>query len=152
MPAKVQEEASALRAAAMSAAEPVYVAEGIVGAPPQVELWRPNRQILDQPNQPPMPALEAPRGGQPTRRRRRRPCPPCPASASCSPSARPSPHHNQALVAAIIQAGQREEPDWDPTVELERLHAVGRWRRWRRRPGFPRFLARVAHLGRVRRG
>jgi hypothetical protein len=34
VPAQVQEEASALRAAAMSAAEPVYVAEGIVGAPP----------------------------------------------------------------------------------------------------------------------
>jgi hypothetical protein len=38
MPAQVQEEASALRAAAMGAAEPVYVAQGIVGAPPQVEL------------------------------------------------------------------------------------------------------------------
>jgi hypothetical protein len=38
VPAQVQEEASALRAAAISAAEPVYVAEGIAGAPPQVEL------------------------------------------------------------------------------------------------------------------
>ena len=119
VPAQVQEEASALRAAAMSAAEPVYVAEGIVGAPPQVELWRPNQHALDQPDQPtPLPALEAPQEARPTRRQRRRPCRPCPASASCSPSARPSPHHNQAPVAAIIQAGQREEPDWDPTAEL----------------------------------
>jgi hypothetical protein len=34
VPAQLQEEASALRAVAMTAAEPVYVAEGIVGAPP----------------------------------------------------------------------------------------------------------------------
>jgi hypothetical protein len=61
-------------------------------------------------------------------------------------------HHDQTLIAAIIQAGQREEPDWDPTAELDRLHAVGRWRRWRRRPSFPRWFARVAHLGRMRRG
>ena len=38
VPAQVQ-EASALRATAMSAAEPVYVADGILGAPPQVERW-----------------------------------------------------------------------------------------------------------------
>ena len=57
-------------------------------------------------------------------------------------------HHDQALVAAIIQAGHREEPGWDPTAELDRLHAIGRWRR---RPSFPRWFARVAHLGRVRR-
>ena len=35
VPAEVQEEASALRATAMSAAEPVSVTEGIVGAPPR---------------------------------------------------------------------------------------------------------------------
>jgi hypothetical protein len=29
---------------------------------------------------------------------------------------------------------------------------VGRWGRWRRRPSFPRWLARVTHLGRVRHG
>jgi hypothetical protein len=61
-------------------------------------------------------------------------------------------HHNQALVAAIIQAGQREEPDWDPTTDLDHLRTIRRWRRWRRRPSFPRFFARVAHLGRVHRG
>jgi len=45
----------------MSAAEPVYVAEGIAGAPPQVELWRPPPHALDQPDQTaPLPALEAP--------------------------------------------------------------------------------------------
>jgi hypothetical protein len=61
VPAQVQEEASALRAAAISAAEPVSVAEGIVGAPPQVELWRPNRHTLDHhPTLPPVPALDRP--------------------------------------------------------------------------------------------
>jgi hypothetical protein len=60
VPAQVQEEASALRAAAMTAAEPVYVGEGIAGAPPQVELWRTNRQLLAQPDQTtPLQALEA---------------------------------------------------------------------------------------------
>jgi hypothetical protein len=57
---------------------------------------------------------------------------------------------DEATIAAVIQTGRREEPDWDPTDELQRLGAVGRWRRWRRRPSFPRWLARVAHLGRVR--
>ena len=153
MPAQVQEEASALRAAAMSAAEPVYVAEGIVGAPPQVELWRLNQPVLDQPDQAPLPALAAPSDDSQATE---------PAGAPALP-ATPRPrillalhhaiaHHNHALVAAIIQAGQREEPDWDPTAELNRLQAVGRWRRWRRRPSFPRFFARIAHLGRVRRG
>src|SRR5215207_6648359 len=60
VPASVQEEASALRAAALSAAEPVYVAEGIIGAPPQVEFWQPPRQALDQPDQAPVLALAAP--------------------------------------------------------------------------------------------
>src|SRR5512133_623305 len=60
VPAQVQEEASALRAAAMDAAEPVFVAESIVGAPPQVELWQPSRQALDQPDQVPLLALAAP--------------------------------------------------------------------------------------------
>jgi hypothetical protein len=61
MPARIQEEASALRAAAMGAAEPVYVAEGIDGASPQVELWRPSQPTLDQPDHTaPVPALEAP--------------------------------------------------------------------------------------------
>ena len=57
---------------------------------------------------------------------------------------------DQATIAAVIQTGRREQPDWDPTAELQRLGAIGRWRRWRRRPSFPRWLARVAHLGRVR--
>jgi hypothetical protein len=149
----VQEEASALRAAAIDAAEPVYVAEGIAGAPPQVELWQPNQPALDQPDQAPLLALAAPgEDGQST----------VPAEAPALP-ATPRPRillalrqaiaqRDQRLVAAVIQAGQREQPDWDPTADLDRLRAVGRWRRWRRRPIFPRFLARIAHLGRVRHG
>jgi hypothetical protein len=154
VPAQVQEETSALRAAAMTAAEPVYVAEGIVGAPPQVELWQPSQPVLDQPDQPAvLLALEASSetgeaGDEPE-------TPGLPAT--------PRPRillalrqavtaRDQATVAAIIQTGQREQPDWDPTDELQRLRAIGRWRRWRRWPAFPRFLARVTHLGRVRRG
>src|SRR4029453_9691350 len=60
VPPQGQEGASALRAAAWPPAEPVYVAEGIVGAPPQVELWQPNRQALDQPDPAPLLALAAP--------------------------------------------------------------------------------------------
>jgi hypothetical protein len=151
VPAQVQEEASALRAAAMDAAEPVYVAEGIVGAPPQVELWRPNQPALNRPDEPaPLLALAAPTDdGQTTE----------PAEAPALP-ATPRPRillalrqaiaqRDQRLVAAVIQAGQREQPDWDPTAELDRLRAVGRWRR---RPSFPHWLARVTHLGRVRHG
>jgi hypothetical protein len=59
---------------------------------------------------------------------------------------------DQDLVAAVIHAGQREQPDWDPTSELQRLGAVGRWRRRRRQPGFLRFLVRVTHLPGVRGG
>jgi hypothetical protein len=151
MPAQLQEEASALRATAMSAAEPVYVAEGIVGVPPQVELWQPTRQALNQPDQPPLPALAAPtEEGQTTE----------PVGAPALP-ATPRPRILLALrravaardhtaVAAVIQTGRREQPDWDPTDELQRLRAVGRWRRWRRRPSFPRWLARVTHLRQVR--
>jgi hypothetical protein len=151
MPAEVQEEASALRAAAMSAAEPVYVAEGIVGAPPQVELWQPHRQALNQPDQPPLLALAAPsEDGQTT----------APAGVPALP-ATPRPRillalrgavaaRDEAAIAAVVQAGRREEPDWDPSEELQCLGAVGRWRRWRRRPSFPRWLARVAHLRQVR--
>jgi hypothetical protein len=57
---------------------------------------------------------------------------------------------DQATVAAILRAGQREAPGWDPTAELDRPRPMRRWRR--RRPAFPRFLVQVAHLGRVRRG
>jgi hypothetical protein len=150
VPAHVQEEASALRAAALSAAEPVYVAEGIVGAPPQVELWRPNQQVLDQPDQPmPIPALQAP---QEAAAAEQAGVPALPRKRILLALRQAIAHHNQALVAAIIQAGHREQPDWDPTAELNRLQAVGRWRRWRRRPSFPRLFARVTHLGRVRRG
>jgi hypothetical protein len=154
VPATVQEEASALRAAAISAAEPVYVAEGIVGAPPQVELWRPNQQALDQPDQPmPIPALEAPQEAAATAEQAGAPAlPGRPRQRILLALRQAVVQHNQALVAAIIQAGHREEPDWDPTAELDRLHAVRRWRRWRRRPVFPRFLVRVIHLGRVRHG
>ena len=154
VPAQVQEEASALRAAAMTAAEPVYVAEGITGAPPQVELWQPSRQALAQPEQVPLLALAAPsEDGQAT----------APMEVPALP-ATPRPRillalrravairDHRAAIDAVIQAGQREEPDWDPTQELQHLRAVSRWRRWRRRPSFPRWLARVAHLRRVRHG
>jgi hypothetical protein len=154
VPATVQEEASALRATAMSAAEPVYVAEGIVGAPPQVELWRPPQAALDQPDQPmPIPALQAPQEAAATAEQAGAPAlPGQPRQRILLALRQAIVQHNQALVAAIIQAGQREQPDWDPTAELDRLHAVGRWRHWRRRPSFPRFFARIAHLGRVRGG
>jgi hypothetical protein len=153
VPAQVQEEASALRAAAMSAAEPVYVAEGIVGAPPQVELWQPSRQTLGQPEQAPLLALAAPGDdGQTT----------VPVGAPALP-ATPRPRillalrravaaRDEAAIAAVIQAGRREEPDWDPSEELARRRALSRWRRRRRPPSFPRWLARVAHLRRVRHG
>ena len=106
VPAQVQEEASALRAAAMSAAEPVYVAEGIVGAPPQVELWRPNQPALDQPDQPtPMPALEAPSEdghGRPSRRQ----APALPAL----PRQRILLALRQAIAAARPGHGRRRHP------------------------------------------
>jgi hypothetical protein len=148
MPADIQEEASALRAAAMRAAEPVYVAEGIAGAPPQVELWRVARQRLDQPDQPPLPALEAPataqqEAGAPA-------LPAMPRQRILLALRHAVAVRDDAKVAAVVQAGQREEPGWDPTAVLDRLRPRRPWRRWRR-PAFPRFLARVAHLGRVRR-
>jgi hypothetical protein len=153
VPATVQEEASALRAAAMSAAEPVYVAEGIVAAPPQVELWRSDQQVLDQPDQPmPIPALEAPQEATADEEEAAPALPALPRQRILLALRQAIAQHNQALGAAIIQAGQREQPAWDPTAELDRLQAVGRWRRWRRRPSFPRWLARVTHLGRVRHG
>jgi hypothetical protein len=152
VPASIQEEASALRAAAMTAAEPVYVAEGIASAPPQVELWRPQQSTLDQPDQTvPLPALEAPSDDGQT------------AVGAPALPATPRPRlllalrravaaRDQATIAAVVQVGRRDAPGWDPTDELAHHRAVGRWRRWRRRPGFLRFLARVAHLGRVRHG
>jgi hypothetical protein len=154
VPASVQEEASALRAAALTAAEPVYVAEGIAGAPPQVELWRPPQPTLDQPDHiASLPALEAPsEDGEATE----------PAGAPALP-ATPRPRillalrravaqRDQATIAAIVQAGRRDAPGWDATTELARRRAGGRWRRWRRQPGFLRLLARVAHLRVVRGG
>jgi hypothetical protein len=153
IPAQVQEEASALRAAALSAAEPVYVTEGIAGAPPQVELWQPNQPALDQPDPAPLLALAAPaEDGQTT----------APVDVPALP-ATPRPRillalrqavaaRDEATIAAIIQTGRREQPDWDPTAELQRRRAVGRWRRWRRRPSFPRWLARVTHLRQARNG
>jgi hypothetical protein len=153
VPAQVQEEASALRAAAMDAAEPVYVAEGIVGAPPQVALWQPNRQALDQPGRAPLPALAAPTDdGQDTEPTGVPALPATPRPRILLALRRAVAVRDQATIAAVIQTGQREQPDWDPTEELQRLGAVGRWRRWRPRPSFPRWLARVAHLRRVRHG
>jgi hypothetical protein len=151
VPAQVQEEASALRAVAITAVEPVYVAQGIVGAPPQVERWQPPQPALDQPDQAPLLALAAPSDDGQTSE---------PVQVPALP-ATPRPRillafrqavaaRDQTAIAAVIHTGQREQPDWDPTEELQRLRAVGRWRRWRRRPSFPRWLARVAHLRRVR--
>jgi hypothetical protein len=154
VPAEVQEETSALRATAMSAAEPVYVAEGIVGAPPQVELWQPHQPTLDQPDQPaPLPALAAPSDdGQSTEPAQVPALPATPRPRILLALRRAVAARDEAAIAAVIQTGRREQPDWDPTTELQRLGAVRRWRRWRRRPSFPRWLARVAHLRRVRHG
>jgi hypothetical protein len=151
VPADIQEEASALRAAAMTAAEPVYVAEGIAGAPPQVEPWRVDRHSLDQPV--PLPALEAPsEDGQATEPVGASALPAMPRQRILLALRRAVAQRDPAMVAAIVQAGRRDAPDWDPAAELDRLRPIRRWRRWRRQPGFLRFLARVAHLGRVRRG
>jgi hypothetical protein len=153
VPAQVQEEASALRAAAMGAAEPVYVAEGVVGAPPQVELWQPPQPALDQPEPAPLLALAAPSDdGQTTTPVGVPALPATPRPRILLALRRAGAALDEATIAAVIQTGRREEPDWDPTEELQRLGAVGRWGRWRRRPSFPRWLARVTHLRRVRGG
>jgi hypothetical protein len=151
VPAQAQEEASALRAMAMSAAEPVYVAEGIVGAPPQVELWRPNQPALDEPNQPvAIPALEAPQEAAEAAEQAGAPAlPALPRQRLLLALRQAIAQRDELKVAAVVQAGQREQPGWDPTAELDRLRPV---RRWRRPPMFPRLLARVGHLGRVRGG
>jgi hypothetical protein len=57
---------------------------------------------------------------------------------------------DEVTIAAVVQAGRREEPDWDPSEELARRRTLGRWRRRRRRPSFPHWLARAAHLRQVR--
>jgi hypothetical protein len=154
VPATVQEEASTLRAAALGAAEPVYVAEGIAGAPPQVELWHPQQSTLHQPHETaPLPALAAPSEDGQDREQAGAPAlPATPRQRLLLALRQAVAQRDQATVAAVVQAGRRDAPGWDPTAELARLQAVGRWRRWRRQPGFLRFLARVAHLGRVRRG
>jgi hypothetical protein len=153
MPASVQEEASALRAAAISAAEPVYVAEGIAGAPPQVERWRAQQPTLNQPNQTaPLPALEAPSEAGEAGDEAAPALPTMPRQRLLLALRRAVAQRDATTVAAVIQAGRRDAPCWDPTAELQRRRAIGRWRRWRRQPGFLRYLARVAHLGRVRRG
>ncbi len=153
VPAGIQEEASALRAAAMTAAEPVYVAEGIAEAPPQVELWRPQQPTLDQPDQTaPLPALEAPTEATYAEDEAGAPAlPATPRPRILLALRRAVADRDQGAIAAVVQAGRRDAPGWDATAELARLRAVGRWRR-RRRPAFLRFLVRVAHLGRVRRG
>jgi hypothetical protein len=154
VPASVHEEASALRAAAMRAAEPVYVAEGIAGAPPQVELWRPQQPTLEQSDQTaPLPALEAPsEDGQAAEQVGAPALPATPRPRILLALRHAVAQRDDATVAAVVQAGRRAAPGWDATAELDRLRAVGRWRRWRRQPGFLRFLVRVAHLGRVRGG
>jgi hypothetical protein len=153
VPAQVQEEASALRAAALDAAEPVYVVQGIVGAPPQVELWQPPEHALDQSDQAPLLALAGPGDdGQATQPAEVPALPATPRPRIVLALRRAVADRDEATIAAVIQTGRREQPEWDPTDELQRLGAVGRWRRWRRRPSFPRWLARVTHLGRVRHG
>jgi hypothetical protein len=154
VPAQVQEEASALRAAAISVAEPVYVAEGIAGAPPQVELWQPAQPALDQPDQTaPLPALEAPsEDGQATEPAGAPALPGTPRSRLLLALRHAVAQRDQATVAAVVQAGRRDAPGWDPTTELARRRATGRWRRWRRQPGFLRFLVRITHLRRVHGG
>jgi hypothetical protein len=154
VPARVQEEASALRAAATSAAEPVYVAEGIAGAPPRVELWQPAQPAaLDQPDQAPLLALAASsEDGQDSEPAEAPALPATPRPRILLALRRAVADRDQAIIAAVILAGRREQPHWDPTDELQRLRAVRRWRRWRRQPGFLRFLVRVVHLGRVRHG
>jgi hypothetical protein len=154
VPASVQEEASALRAAAMIAAEPVYVAEGIAGAPPQVELWRPQPHALDEPDQTaPLPALQAPSEAGDAEEPAGAPAlPATPRQRLLLALRQAVAQRDDTRVAAIVQAGRGDAPGWDPAAELTRLRAIGRWRRWRRQPGFLRLLVRVAHLGRVRLG
>jgi hypothetical protein len=153
VPAQVQEEASALRAAALTAAEPVYVAEGIAGAPPQVELWRPQQPTLEQPDQTaPLPVLEAPSEDGQAAEQPASALPATPRPRILLALRRAVAQRDDTRIAAVVQAGRREAPGWDPTDELTRRRAVSRWRRWRRWPAFPRFLVRVAHLGRVRHG
>jgi hypothetical protein len=152
VPAQVQEEASALRATAMGVAEPVYVAEGIAGAPPLVELWRPPQPTLDRPDQTALPALEAPQEAAVAEEKAGAPAlPAMPRQRLLLALRRAVAQRDEATIAAIVHVGRREVPGWDPAAELNR-RAVGRWRRWRRWPAFPRFLVRVAHLGRVRHG
>jgi hypothetical protein len=154
VPAQVQEEASALRAAAMTSAEPVYVAQGIAEAPPQVELWQPNHQVLDQPDQlAPRLALVAPSQAEEATEPVGVPAlPATPRPRILLALRRAVADRDQLTIAAVVQAGRRDAPGWDPNGELQRHRAVRRWRRWRRQPGFLRFLARVAHLGQVRHG
>jgi hypothetical protein len=153
VPALVQEEASALRAAALGAAEPVYVAEGIVGAPPQVELWPPPQPALDQPDQAPLLAIAAPaEDGQTTQPTGVPALPATPRPRILLALQRAVAARDEATIAAVIHTGRRDAPGWDPSGELARRRAVGRWRRWRREPGFVRFLVRVAHLPGVRGG
>jgi hypothetical protein len=136
-----------LRAAALTSAEPVYVAESIVGAPPQVELWQPNRPALDQPDQTPRPALAAPSDdGQDTEPVGVPALPATPRPRILLALRRAVAARDETTIAAVLQTGRREQPDWDPTDELQRLGAIRRWRR----PSFPRWLAQVTHLRRVR--
>jgi hypothetical protein len=119
-----------------------------------VELWRPQQPTLEQPDQPaPLPALEAPSDdGQATEPAEAPALPATPRPRILLALRRAVADRDDATVAAVVAAGRRDAPGWDPTTELDRSRAVGRWRRWHRRPAFLRFLVRVAHLGRVRHG
>jgi hypothetical protein len=121
--------------------------------PPQVELWPPNRPALGQPDPAPLLALAAPsEDGQATEPVEVPALPAIPRPRILLALRRAVAARDEATIAAVIQAGRREEPDWNTTDELARRRAVGRWRRWRRQPGFLRFLVRVAHLPGVRGG
>jgi hypothetical protein len=118
-----------------------------------VELWQPTRQALGQPDQAPLLAIAAPaEDGQATEPAQVPGLPATPRPRILLALRRAVADRDEATIAAVIQAGRREEPDWDPTDELARRRAVGRWRRWRRQPGFLRFLVRVTHLPGVRGG
>jgi hypothetical protein len=100
--------------------------------------WPPNHQALGQPEQAPLLALASSSDDGRTTE---------PAGVPALP-ATPRPRillalqravaaRDEATIAAVLQVGQREQPSWDPTAELDRPQGIRRWRRWRRRPVFP---------------
>ena len=72
---------------------------------------------LDQPDPAPLLALAAPSDDGQATEPAEVPCPPPRAPHPARPPPGPRPPR-PGPVAAVIQAGQREQPDWDPTTEL----------------------------------